>query len=438
MTDSWTSAGRTADSASNGSTTLHGWRLLIARAAWAAVVVLAIGLFIAGLPHDYDDKLTVCAEVECHEERLVPEDAEALRDLGLSERFYAGFMTGLVIVFVSSFTLVAGLVFWRRSSDWMAMLVSLALVSFGTSWPEVQIALAAASPAWRVPVEFVTILGYTSMFLLFYLFPDGRFVPRWTRFPAFAWIVLGIVDFAVFSWGRENPNELLIFLVMPVVFVIGVFTQAYRYTRHSNSVQRQQSKWVAVALTAMVAVIGVGIVLSVTVLSEPGLPRLLGNLVGIPVFFAIPAAVVPGAIGMSILRYRLWDIDVFVNRALVYGLLTAFLAGAYLGIVVGLQAVFRAASGQDSNVAIVISTLLIAALFLPLRRRLQEFIARRFYRRRYDAGRTLASFAATARDEVDLERLSAALVAVVQETMEPAHVSLWLRDAGARPQRSGG
>ena len=112
----------------------------------------------------------------------------------------------------------------------------------------------------------------------------------------------------------------------------------------------------------------------------------------------------------------------------MYGGLTATLVGAYFGIVAGMQAAFRAATGQDSNMAIVISTLVIAALFLPLRRRLQEFIDRRFYRRRYDAARTLADFSAKVRDEVDLERLSAALVSVVEQTMQPAHVSLWLRE----------
>ena len=143
-----------------------------------------------------------------------------------------------------------------------------------------------------------------------------------------------------------------------------------------------------------------------------------------PVLFAI----VPLALVVAVMRYRLWDIDLLINRTLVYGMLTAILAGTYFAIVVLIQMAFRAATGQESAVAVVASTLVIAALFLPLRRRIQDFIDRRFNRRRYDAARTLAAFSARMRDEVDLERLSGALVSVVEETMQPAHVSLWLRE----------
>ena len=146
----------------------------------------------------------------------------------------------------------------------------------------------------------------------------------------------------------------------------------------------------------------------------------------------VTSSLFPLSIAFSMLRYRLWDLGIFLNRALVYGALTATLVGGYVGLVVGLQAAFRAVTDQGSGLAIVISTLAIAALFQPLRGRVQEFIDRRLYRRRYDAARTLAVFSARMRDEVDLERLSAALVDVVDETMQPVHVSLWLRGTGTR------
>jgi len=136
----------------------------------------------------------------------------------------------------------------------------------------------------------------------------------------------------------------------------------------------------------------------------------------------------PLSMVFSILRYRLWDIDVVVNRALVYGVLTVTLVGAYFGSVVLLQMAFRGVTDQGGSVAVVISTLAIAALFIPLRRGVQNTIDRRFYRRKYDAALTLEAFSATARDEVDINKVTNELVAVVEEAMQPAHVSLWLRN----------
>ena len=137
----------------------------------------------------------------------------------------------------------------------------------------------------------------------------------------------------------------------------------------------------------------------------------------------------PAAIGIAVLRYRLYEIDVVINRTLVYGPLTAMLVVVYFGVVVGLQAVFRALTEQEQQpqLAVVVSTLVIAALFNPLRRRIQSFIDRRFYRKKYDARKTLEEFSVKLREETDLQTLNSDLVGVVQETMQPAHVSLWLR-----------
>jgi ADP-ribosylglycohydrolase len=155
-----------------------------------------------------------------------------------------------------------------------------------------------------------------------------------------------------------------------------------------------------------------------------GLP---GAIVDLSALVVIPS--IPIATGIAILRYRLYDIDRIINRTLVYGSLTATLAVVYFGGVATTQATFRALTGQQEQpqLAIVVSTLIIAALFNPLRRRIQSFIDRRFYRRKYDAAQTLAAFSAKLRDETDLEALNSELVGVVRETMQPAHVSLWLR-----------
>jgi hypothetical protein len=183
--------------------------------------------------------------------------------------------------------------------------------------------------------------------------------------------------------------------------------------------ERQQIKWFASA-----SALTLGFVFVLQMLNNTQNSLLEAGLAAVALFL-IPS--IPVATGVAILRYRLYDIDRLINRALVYGLLTAMLAVVYLASVVALQSVLRALMGQESTLAIVASTLAIAAMFNPLRRRIQAFIDRRFYRRKYDARKTLEAFSAKLRDETDLEALNNELVGVVRETMQPSHVSLWLR-----------
>jgi hypothetical protein len=190
--------------------------------------------------------------------------------------------------------------------------------------------------------------------------------------------------------------------------------------RRAAGVERQQVKWFAYA-AAIFAIAGV---LNVSTLAiDVPLWVEWANLV----IFPVAGTTIPIAIGIAILRYRLYDIDLLINRTLVYGLLTVTLVALYVGGIVVLQRLFVLLTGQRSTLAVVASTLLIAALFTPLRRRIQSFIDRRFYRRKYDARKTLEAFSAKLRDETDLDALSDDLVGVVRETMQPAHVSLWLR-----------
>ncbi|HET9224831.1 MAG TPA: hypothetical protein VFO07_20125, partial [Roseiflexaceae bacterium] len=203
--------------------------------------------------------------------------------------------------------------------------------------------------------------------------------------------------------------------------------QLYRYRRVSSPTQRQQTKWVVFGLLAMcLGLIAVGVPLLAPALRRPGPDRMLYELAVRPAA-TCALLLLPISVGVALLRSRLFEVDVLINRTLVYGLLTALLGLIYVGGVVLLQAIFRTFVGQPSSIAVVASTLAIVALFAPLRQRLQTAIDRRFYRRKYDAAQTLTSFSATLRDEVDLRTFSDRLLAVVVETMQPAHVSLWLR-----------
>ena len=214
----------------------------------------------------------------------------------------------------------------------------------------------------------------------------------------------------------------------------GVVAQIYRYVRVSGPVQRQQTKWVVFGLAATALVIFGRFVplLIFPSLSTSSSPYFLVSTYVYPFGLLLT----PLSLGISILRYRLWDIDTIINKALVYGGLSLLLAAVYLGLIVGLESLLGLVSGQASQpVVIVVSTLVIAALFQPLRHRVQAIIDRRFYRHKYDAARTLAAFSAILQNEVDLSQLSEQLVAVVQETMQPASVSLWLRPPGQEKRR---
>jgi hypothetical protein len=214
-------------------------------------------------------------------------------------------------------------------------------------------------------------------------------------------------------------------ILFPVSVVLSATSMVVRFRRATGEA-RQQIKWFALA-AAFAAVGWVAITFGYG--SEEPIVVIGVQLLQLLSFLCIPLAV-----GIAILRYRLYDIDLLINRTLVYGSLTVLLAATYFGSVVGLQSVFRAITAQGSTLAVVASTLVIAALFNPFRRYLQGFVDRRFYRRKYDAAKTLAAFSARLREEKDLDALREGVVEVARETMQPEHVSLWLRSETA-PRR---
>ena len=230
----------------------------------------------------------------------------------------------------------------------------------------------------------------------------------------------------------------VILLLLPLSMVASALSLVLRYWR-SGGEEREQIKWIAFAASV------VGLLYLITMVSSLFFP-LAWFAAGTPLWLGllqhaalVSFTAVPIAVGFAVLKYRLYDIDFLINRTLVYGSLSALLALVYFGGVATTQAIFRALTGQEEQpqLAIVISTLVIAALFNPLRHRIQAFIDRRFYRRKYDARKTLEAFSAKLRDETDLDALSDDLVGVVRETMQPAHVSLWLRpDASSKRERA--
>jgi hypothetical protein len=289
---------------------------------------------------------------------------------------------------------------------------------------------------------------YVGLFvLLFLVFPEG-----WPRSLALRWftsLVLFVIAYgtilAAFSPGPidaiggavDNPlgmealggvgTNSAVGPVESVLYVLGIVaaTSLFARMRRARGVERQQIKWFTYATVVLVG----GAVLDFTVSEATGV-RWLGEI-GL-VLTMVGLAGLPMAIGIAVLKYRLYNIDRIINRTLVYGSLTAMLLALYFGGIVVLQRIVVVLTGEKSTVAVVASTLLIAALFTPLRRRIQSLIDRRFYRKKYDARKTLEAFSSTLRDETDLEALSGDLLGVVRETMQPAHVTLWLHPDTSR------
>jgi len=407
---------------------LRGRWLFVVRVVWLAMTAVSVGLFVLSLAPGYKLLRTVCERGPCGPEQLSPAGARTVEQLGLSPDVYAAYNLALVLVFALAFCGLAFVLFWRRSDDFIALYTSLTLVLTGIFLPEwTAELLLPLYPVLRPVLAFLISLTFSFLFILFYIFPDGRFVPRWTRWAAAVWVglqatnyVLPLSPFVLANWPGLFKGLFAAALVCTLLFA-----QLYRYLRVSGPVERQQTKWVVFGLVTMIIIL---VLLSVPPLFDkpidrPGTPYDL--IVDLVSFFAV--LLVPLTLGVAILRRRLFDVDLLINRALVYGLLTTTLVALYLVIVVALQALINALSGQESQLAVVASTLVIAALFNPVRRRIQILIDRRFYRRKYDAARTLEAYARGLREETDLGQLGGSLLSVVQKTVQPEHVSLWLK-----------
>ncbi len=402
-------------------------RLNPARGAWLLFAALNIWMLLVGLPGYIELSKVVCpVDVECLAPRISPDVTQILQEKGLSLAAYSVYQVLVGAFAVTAYWIAGLLVYWSKSRNRFALPIAFLLFGMGTSF---LLSEEVLSPAWLWFYHGSGIVLLTFFFLFFYLFPDGRFLPRWT---VFLMPIAFFFNLANGFWSQISEKYLW---PLPILLIAGGLTsQVYRYRRVSSPEQRQQTKWVVfgAGLAFLVLIL---LIAPYSLLSEPTLTRY--GLIANPLI-AVGFALIPVSITIAILRYRLWDIDLLIRRTLVYAVLTTMLALVYFGLVILLEGALRSLVGGGGQVATVISTITIAALFTPLRRRVQEAIDRRFYRRKYNAEQALAQFAAAARSETDLETLSAQVVEIVQKTMQPEQVSLWLReDSISRAERSG-
>lgn len=410
---------------------LSGWVLALARGVWFTLTGLVVTLNVMGIGPAVRGLSRVCVSQPCVFPALTPAQAAQWTASGASLALYAALQVGWVVAGAFTFIGAGVLIFLLRSRSRIALLVSLTLILFGgtighdVSSSLVNGGLIAPSPWIAVPhgLKFLGNLVFTAICLVF---PSGHWVPRWTR-----WVMLPCVAVNAYwesvpdgAFGRYSPVGLLWLALLAGIMVAA---QIYRYRVVSTPSERRQTRWVVTGFAigiggVTVVIVSSGLLLPPVDVQQPVSLLLVNFLTGFPTLF-IPASFV-----IAMQRSHLFDVDTLIKRTLLYGSLSAILGAVYLGGVIGLQQISRPLTGQQgqSPWMVVLSTLIIAGLAQPLRRRIQAVIDRRFYRAHYDAARTVEHFAASLRSEVDLNQLTSNLLTAVDDTMRPAHSSLWL------------
>ncbi len=403
---------------------LEGSWLYIARGAWIGYMLVSLLVLLLSLVATRGQGLTICPFiVSC---AVTPATAQALHHLSISPASYAIYNLVLALLQSLVFLGVGGFIFWHKSSEPVALVASFFLVSIGLT-PFFPPAPPSTYPPEIILSNIYGLCIFTALGYFLVTFPDGHFVPRWGWMLVVLWLVQAIFNEIPGPYNVNSWPPLLNTAQVLVTFGGTLGVLLYRYVRVFSSSQRQQAKWLLFGFGGVFVLVILYVLIGNLV---PGLGapdssyQLANGTLSTLVFLFVPLSV-----GIAIQRARLWDIDVIIRRTLVYSTLTVILALLYVGLVICLESLVRLFTGQvsQSPVIIVASTLAIAALFQPLRHWIQRIIDRRFYRSKYDAARTLAAFSATLRQEVDLDQLREHLITVVQETMQPTHVSLWLR-----------
>jgi hypothetical protein len=392
--------------------------LRLVQVLWFALALVAVGVILASLPGYWQWIF----------EGTFPQQLASTSAL-IFTLDLIGVLTSIFAALVS--LLLAFVLFWRKADDVMAFSLSFFLLaySFAVAGP-----LEALLDVYGLPYD---IVNFAASFLLTvplmafaFLFPNGRFVPGWTRWVLVVATITFLLQFTtpIDQWFTTSSFvPIFVTVIFTIIQILGIYAQVYRYRNVSSYSEKQQTKWVLFGFWLFLSSLILAAVMAELIPTDSlsGESRAVWESLNTIIWW-LSFCILPVTIFIAIQRQSLWDIDLIIRKTLVYGAITLLLVLLYFGSVVLLQQAFRGLTGQDSPIAIVISTLVIAALFNPLRMRVQETIDRRFYRRKYDAQQALADFAATARDEVELEKLTQQLLSVVQESMQPEQTTLWL------------
>lgn len=407
----------------------------MARTLWMIIAVLSLGLFILSIPY-YIINLSSNLDMGLK---------FALMHQGISPTIYIVFQLINVILIVAGYSITAISIFFSKSDDRMALFVSISLITFGVAITSLDPqfsplgSLLMYQPVWTLPVMLLIGMGLGLILLVFYLFPDGHFVPLWSRVLAIFWGVwllswlvfpdnsaapdqlsptarfvarMFMADIAMIHRTIENLRLYSLFLILAIWFGTGIFSQAYRYLRVSSPLQRRQTKWAVLGLIASVVLYFLARMAPPYLfihLQKSGDSFLRYELITLPIA-TLALLLVPLSIGISIQRYKLWDVDFLINRTIVYGAVSAFLAAFYIVDVLVLQLIFTQLTGNQSTLFIAVSTLVIFALTQPLKRWMQRFVDRRFFREKLNFRQVFTSFSSEVRTIIDFQELLRTLV----------------------------
>jgi signal transduction histidine kinase len=422
-----TSAGARAD-----DERLRGRPLLLARVAWVVVAMLAVGFFVAGIPAEFALLQLPCQNVVCPTGQLPPAGLRALQDLALTPSFYAAYTVAMDVLFAAVCATVAILIFWRRSDDRMALFASLALLTFGTAtFVFTMEALAAQEDVWEIPVSFLHFLGAASFGLFLYLFPDGRFVPRWSRWVALVWIAWQLAEHFFPSWVSDPKSWQIGTETVVWLGALGtaIYSQVHRYRHASNSVQRQQIKWVVFGISVSLAgFLAIQVVLGTSGAETPTSASTLGAyLAGYTFASYLAVLLIPISIGIAVLRYHLFNVDIVINRTLVYSALTATVVGLYVLVVGGFGTLLQT---RENFAVSLLAAGLVAVLFAPLRNRLQRGVNHLMYGERDEPYAVLSRLGQRLEVTLAPDAVLRTIVETVAQALKLPHAAITLKQGG--------
>jgi tRNA A-37 threonylcarbamoyl transferase component Bud32 len=369
----------------SGRVRLSGRALTLARAGWLVLVGFILCVFLVSIPVHFAELRSVEFGSGRAYYLLTPAEDAVLMQLGISTTVYAIWLDAFALLMLGGYVALGVLIFVRRSDSWLAMFMAFTVIAIGVTYNTSIQSLATQHPEWRLPVSIVQACGLTSVVVALFILPDGRFVPRWTRVLAVIWAVYVVGMFVLFAGTQSFNADTFLSrgwtLSAVVIVMTGLASQLYRYRQIADARERQQVRWVVFGL--FIAIVGFSCYVLPPYLFPQtfanGAGRVLLNLIAVPLFVALPSLMVPLTMTLAIMRHRLLGVEFILNRALVITALTGILGLIYFIGVVALQQILQIVTGgTQSTLAITISTLVIAALFQPVRRRLQTFVTNQF------------------------------------------------------------